>query len=138
MIVQLGALCQQLLDYKRAIDYQRQALAFVKEPARVAALLLNLGTACREVGRLAEAAEFYRELVVAASMLAKDEPEKRLMQMMGLYCLALVLQAQGNLRDAFRTCRAALALSHESVAPLIDKCLVLQREVGVALCAYPR
>ena len=133
VILQLGALCQQLSDYERAIDYQRQALAFVKDPVRVAALLLNLGTACRQMGRLSEAAEFYRQLVVAASLLAEDEPEKRLMQMMGLYCLALVLQAQGNLPEAFRTCRAALDLSHESVAPLIDKCLALQRELGIAL-----
>ena len=137
VIVQLGALYQQLSDYERAIDYQRQAVAFVEDPVRVAALLLNLGTACREVGRLAEAAEFYRELVVAASILTEDGSEKRLMQMMGLYCLALVLQAQGNLREAFRTCRAALNLSHESVAPLIDKCLSLQRDLGMALCAYP-
>ena len=130
-----GRCNQQLSDYERAIDYQRQSLAFVTDPVRVAALLLNLGTACREVGRLTEAAEFYRELLVAASVLPEAEPEQRLMQMMGLYCFgAGVLRSQGYSREAFRTCRAALALSHESVRfRLIDKCLALQSELGVVL-----
>lgn len=129
-IVQLGRLCQQLNDYEQAFLYQREALGFVEDAVERAALLLNLGSSCREMGRWDEAILFYQELVTTAILMGEDVSEKRLLQMMGLYCLALVHQRKGDFRVAFRYCRRALDLSDESVAPLIDRCLALQEALA--------
>ena len=132
-ISQLGALCQKLGDYERAFRYQREALSFVTDEVEVAALLLNLGTSCREMEQWDEAVSFYQELITTAFLMAESVPEKRLLQMMGFYCLGLIYREKGELRVAFRYCRRALDFSHESVAPLIDRCLDLQKELGMAL-----
>lgn len=132
-IVQLGSLCQKLNQYERAFRYQQAALGFIEDAVQRAALLLNLGTDCRDMGRWEEAIALYQELQTTAVLMEADAAEKRLLEMMALYCLALVYQTLGKLKTAFRYCRAALDLSHESVAPLIDRCLDLQAELGVAL-----
>ena len=134
-ITQLGALYQKLNDYGRAFRYQREALSFVIDEVEVAALLLNLGTSCREMKRWDEAVSFYQELITTAFLMAASVPERRLLQMMGFYCLGLIYREKGELRVAFRYCRRALDFSHESVAPLIDRCLNLQKELGMALFA---
>lgn len=132
-ISQLGALCQKLGDYERAFRYQREALSFVTDEVEVAALLLNLGTSCRETERWDETVSFYQELITTAFLMAESVSEKRLLQMMGFYFLGLIYREKGELRAAFRYCRRALEFSHESVAPLIDRCLDLQKELGMAL-----
>ena len=134
-VVQLGALCQKLSEYERAFRYQQAALGFVVDGVERAALLLNLGTACREMGRWESAVGFYQALQTTAVLMEEDVPEKRLLEMMAFYCLALVYRELGKVSLAFRCCRAALDLSHESVAPLIDKCLALQSELGLLLLA---
>ena len=132
-IVQLGALCQKLSDYERAFYYQQAALGFAVDEVEVAALLLNLGTSCREMGRWDEAVSFYQELITTAFLMGAAVSERRLLQMMGFYCLALIYREKGDLRVAFGYCRRALDFSDESVAPLIDKCLDLQKALGLAL-----
>lgn len=132
-ILQLGMLAQQLGDYERAIRYQQEALRFVKDNLRAATLLLNVGTSYRELGRLDAAIGCYQQTIATAELLRDGEVERRSLRMMGLYCLALTYQAQGELRVAFQYCRAALDLSDKSVAPLIDRCLDLQHELGMAL-----
>ena len=132
-IVQLGALCQKLNQYERAFRYQQAALGFIDETIERAALLLNLGTACREMGCWEEAILLYQELQTTAVLMEAEVAEKKMLEMMALYCLALIYQALGKLRTAFRYCPAALELSDESVAPLIDRCLDLQAELSTAL-----
>lgn len=61
------------------------------------------------------------------------EDEQQLLRMMGLYCLALAYQRQGKVKQAWRSCRLALELSHASVGPLVEKCLDLQRILAIAL-----
>ena len=133
LIMKLGALCQKLNDYERAMRYQRAALGFVQDGVERAALLLNLGTACREMGDWESAIAFYQSLHTTAILMDEDVAERRLLEMMALYCLALSYQALGELRTAFGYVRKALALSHESVGPLIERCLDLQKVLGVAL-----
>ena len=132
-ILQLGALAQQLSDYERAIRYQREALGFVEDNLRAATLLLNVGTSYREMGNVESAIECYQQAIATAELLKDDEVEWRSLRMMGLYCLALAYQDREELKVAFQYCRAALDLSDKSVAPLIDKCLELQSELGTIL-----
>ncbi|NEP16829.1 MAG: tetratricopeptide repeat protein [Leptolyngbya sp. SIO4C1] len=138
-ILQLGELYQQLSRYPQAMRYQQQALAFVSDYLQVAALLLNLGSASRAVGQLAEAIGFYETLLTTVALLDETAGEKRLLHTMGLYCLALAHQASGDLKTAWRYCRAALDLADESTVPLIVKCLDLQQalaeEIGKSLSA---
>ena len=132
-VLQLGALAQQLSEYERAIRYQREALRFVEDNLRAATLLLNVGTSYREMGNVESAIECYQQTIATAELLKDNEVEWRSLRMMGLYCLALAYQDRRELRAAFRYCRAALDLSDESVAPLTDRCLDLQQELGTTL-----
>ncbi|MEO1744473.1 MAG: tetratricopeptide repeat protein [Cyanobacteria bacterium J06629_9] len=132
-VLQLGELYQRRGDLPQAIRHQRRALALVSDPLKVATLLLNLGSSSRTLGNLAAAVEFYRDLVTTAGLLDESSDEKRLLQTMGLYCLALVYRQQGETMNAWQSCRAALELSDESVAPLIDQCLDLQKILAAEL-----
>lgn len=128
--MQLGKLHQQLGNAEKAIDYQQQALGFVSDPLQVAALLLNLGSSCRAVSRLAKAISFYQELLTTVALLDEDTSEQRLMHMMGLYCLGQVYQTLGEIMTAWRYCREALALADQATVPLVVKCLDLQQELA--------
>lgn len=128
-ILQLEVLQRQRGDIVQAMHYQQLAKRFVGEPLERAALLLNLGTSCRALSRWEAAIDCYRELLVA--LIDEAGEEQRLLRMMGLYCLALVYQAQGNGQEAWRYCQLALELSHRSVGPLVERCLDLQQALAM-------
>lgn len=130
---QLGELYQRRGAVERAMACQQRALTWTSDPLTAATLLLNLGSNSRALGKLTAAADFYQDLVSTAALLDESAAEKRTLTMMGLYCLALVYQQQGELMQAWHSCRAALALSDKSVAPLIDRCLDLQKVLAMAL-----
>ncbi|MBE7385861.1 MAG: tetratricopeptide repeat protein [Leptolyngbya sp. SIO1E4] len=87
-ILQLGTLCQQLDRYEAAIEYQQQALGWVSDPIRTGSLMLNLGTAYRELGQISEAIALYKKLVAMAGQMSNDTLEQRSFKMLGYYCLA--------------------------------------------------
>ncbi|MBE9069320.1 tetratricopeptide repeat protein [Leptolyngbya cf. ectocarpi LEGE 11479] len=130
-ILQLEVLYRQRGDTLQAMGYQQLARGFISEPLERAALLLNLGTGCRNLNRLETAIDCYQELLTVAELVGEDE--QRLLRMMGLYCLALTYQQQDEIKQAWRSCRLALELSHTSVEPLVEKCLDLQQTLALAL-----
>lgn len=132
-IVQLEELQRRRQNIVQAVCYQQLARAFVSEPLERATLLLNLGASCRALGQLEEAIDVYQELLTVVELLDEAEVEQRLLQMMGLYCLALVYQGEGEVKRAWHYCQSALGLSDESVGPLVEKCLDLQKTLALDL-----
>ena len=128
-VLQLGKLSQQTNRYEEAIRYQQQALGFVTDLVQAGSLMLNLGTACREMGRRAEAIAWYEKLIVMANQMDNDAPEKPSFLMMGHYCLASVYHQLGRWMDAIAACDQALLLAKGSLAPLADKIEKFRQQV---------
>ena len=132
-ILQLEALQRRRQDTVNSMRYQQLAREFVSEPLERAVLLLNFGTSCRSLGQLETATDCYQELLTVVGLVDEAGDEQRLLRMMGLYCLALVCQEQGEVEQGWRYCQSALRLSNESVGALVEKCLDLQKALGMTL-----
>lgn len=128
-VLQLGTLSQQVNRYEEAIRYQQQALGFVADWVQAGSLMLNLGTACREMGRRAEAIAWYEKLTALANQMNDDAPEKPSFLMMGYYCLAIVYHQLGRWMDAIAACDQALILANGSLAPLAEKIEKFRQQV---------
>lgn len=128
-ILQLGALCQQLNRYKDAIGYQQQALDFVSDPVRAGSLMLNLGTAYREIGNRVEAIAWYEKLITMASGMSEDVSERSSFLMMGHYCLAFTYWQMGQWMKAIAACDEVLISTDPMMAPLMQKIEGLRQQV---------
>ena len=128
-ILQLGDLCQQTNRYKDAICYQQTALGFVTDPVRIGSLMLNLGTANRELGERLKAIAWYEKLIETASRMSEDFPERHNFLMMSHYCLAFTYWQMGQWMKAIAACDQALILTDTITAPLAEKIEELRHQV---------
>jgi len=141
VLVQLGEVCHDLGNAKKAIEYHEQALAIGKEVygerhPSVAAMLNNLGAAWRTLGDAKKAIEYYEQaLAIGKEVYGERHPSVAIT----LNNLGSAWSDLGDAKKAIKYYEQALAIGkeiygerHPTVATMLNNLGTAWRALGVA------